>query len=78
MITVSDISNLQCADKIEIFRHIAVSGGNDLNLDVLDSIATSQNHAFLDFCEKVYRERDKINDISYDLKEHLFKIDYIK
>lgn len=58
------LSNLQVADRINIFRQIAVNELNDIRVDILDSIATSHFNEFNDFCDRVFKERDKIDTIS--------------
>ena len=58
------LSSLQSADRVEIFKHLACDDSGDINMEVFDSIACDNLHAFLDFCDKVFAEKDKIEEIS--------------
>lgn len=60
---LQDLSALQCADRVEIFRHLAVNDKNKVDIEIVDSIAGERYQAFLDFCDKVYCEKDKIKSI---------------
>ncbi len=75
---MNSLSDLQIADRIEIFRHIAVNELNDIDLGILDSIATSYFEEFNEFCDKVFNEKDKIDTISCSINngELKFSINY--
>ena len=75
---MDSISTLQCADRVEIFRHIAVDELDGVQLDILGSIASNHFQSFLDFCDRVFSEKDLINDISCTLEgdQLHFHIDY--
>ena len=66
---MGDISSLQSADRVEIFKHLAVEEPDEVNLDILDSISCDSFHMFIDFCDKVFAEKDKIEDISATINE---------
>lgn len=72
------ISSLTCANRVEIFRHLAVDQSQCVDLKILDSIACENYHAFSDFCEQVFAEKDRIQDIScsFEDKELKFNIMY--
>lgn len=63
------ISALTCANRVEIFRHLAVDVGGDVDLNLLDSIACDHYHRFLEFCDQVFAEKDRIEEISCALDE---------
>ena len=63
------ISTLSCANRVEIFRHLAVDASGDVDLHILDSIACEHYHAFLEFCDKVFEEKDRISNISCALQD---------
>ena len=65
---VESISNLSNADRVEIFKHIAVDELNGVRLDILDSIAAKHFRSFLDFCDKVFSEKDLIENVSCTLE----------
>ena len=75
---MGDISSLQVPDRIEIFRHLAVDEFDKVRLDIFDSIAGNHFHEFLKFCDKVFKEKDKINSVSCTLEDDRlqFNIDY--
>ena len=75
---MSDISSLSNANRVEIFKHLAVDDLDRVRLEVLDSIAVSQFHEFIEFCDKVYSEKDKIESISCTLEDDQlqFNIEY--
>jgi len=77
---MQDISSLKCADRVEIFKHLAKKKNDSLNLDIVDSIAGPSYHNFLEFCDKVFEERENIEDISCRVKDGTckFKIQYKK
>jgi hypothetical protein len=68
-VAVGDISSLESADRIEIFRHIAADGSDGVNANMLASIACDNFHTFLDFCDRVFAEKDSIEDVSATLDE---------
>ena len=72
------ISSLSCANKVEIFKHLAVDELNMVNVDILNAVATDYFHPFLEFCDKVYQEKDKIQDISCSIANNqcYFSISY--
>ena len=53
---MDDLTALQNADRVEIFRHLAVES-EEVDENILSSIACDSFHAFLDFCDKVFSER---------------------
>ena len=75
---MENISGLVNADRVEIFKHLAVDELAGVRLDILDSIASRHFHRFLDFCDQVFNERDKIEDVSCTLEgdELHFNITY--
>ena len=75
---MESISGLVNADRVEIFKHLAVDELDGVQLDILDSIASKHFHSFLDFCDKVFSERDTIEDVSCTLEgdELQFHITY--
>ena len=72
------ISGLVNADRVEIFKHLAVDELDGVRLDILDSIASEHFNSFLDFCDKVFSEKDLIEDVSCTLdgNELHFNINY--
>lgn len=76
---LENISDLQYADRIEIFRQIGIDELNNVCLDIFDSIATSHYGEFLNFCNKVYEEKDRIKSVSCALENDRlsFDIDYL-
>lgn len=75
---MENISGLANADRVEIFKQIAVDELDCVKLDILDSIASKHFHSFLDFCDKVFSEKENIVDISCTLSndELQFNINY--
>ena len=75
---MESISGLVNADRVEIFKHLAVDSSEGIQLDILDSIASKHFHPFLNFCDKVFNEKNEIEDISCSLKgdELQFNITY--
>ena len=75
---MESISELNNADRVEIFKHLAVDELSGVQMDILDSIAAKHFRAFLDFCDKVFSEKDLIETISCTLEgdELQFNIDY--
>ena len=75
---MESISGLVNADRVEIFKHLAVDELDGVRLDILNSVAAKHFHVFLDFCDKVFRERDTIEDVSCTLEgdELHFNITY--
>ena len=75
---MQSISELVHADRVEIFRHLAVDELDGVRLNILDSIASKHFHSFLDFCDKVFDEKDSIQDVSCTLEgnELQFHIEY--
>lgn len=75
---MENISELNNADRVEIFKHLAVDELNGVQLNILESIASKHFHAFLDFCDKVFNEKDLIEDVSCTLEneELQFNIRY--
>ena len=67
---LEDISSLQSADRVEIFRHLADNGEEGINVNILNSIACDNFHSFIDFCDKVFAEKDRIEDISATINEN--------
>lgn len=65
---MESISELINADRVEIFRHLAVDELDGVHLNILDSIASKHFHSFLDFCDKVFSEKDSIEDVSCTLE----------
>lgn len=60
------LSDLSTANKLVIFRELAVDNDNYIDSLVLDKICLTDNYnEFLNFCDKVYSDKDKINEISY-------------
>lgn len=75
---MESISELVNADRIEIFKHLAVDELSGVQLDILDSIASKHFHKFLDFCDKVFSEKELIENVSCTLEsdELHFNINY--
>ena len=75
---MESISGLVIADRVEIFKHLAVDELDGVRVNILDSIASKHFHSFLDFCDKVFSERDLIANISCTLLEDQlhFEIEY--
>ena len=75
---MGSISELVHADRLEIFKHLAVDELDGVHLNILDSIASKHFHSFLDFCDKVFDERELIQDVSCTLlaDELQFHIEY--
>jgi hypothetical protein len=65
---MENISELSNANRVEIFKHIAVDELNGVQLNILDSIASKHFHTFLDFCDKVFNEKELIEDVSCTLE----------
>ena len=65
---MESISELATADRVEIFKHIAVDELNGVRLNILDSIASKHFHTFLDFCDKVFSEKELIDTVSCTLE----------
>ena len=65
---MENISGLVNADRVEIFKQLAVDELDGVRLDILNSIASKHFHTFLDFCDKVFSERDSIEDVSCTLE----------
>jgi len=60
------ISELSIADRLLIFKELAVDKDNYIDSLVLDKICLTDNYnSFLEFCDTVYSNKDKINEISY-------------
>lgn len=66
---MESISGLVNADRVEIFKHLAVDDLYGVKLDILDSIASKHFKAFLEFCDKVFSEKDMIEDVSCTLED---------
>ena len=64
---MADISALTSADRVEIFRHLAVDEPSGVNLKVLESIACDNFQEFLSFCDRVFQEKDTVKDVSCTL-----------
>lgn len=77
---MTSISSLQTADRVEIFKHIAVSELDGVSEEILSQISSEKFHAFHEFCEQVFREKDSIEDVSCSMEngELTFNIDYKK
>lgn len=77
---LADISSLETADRVEIFKHLAVSELDGVNEEILSHISAEKFHAFHEFCEQVFQEKDKIEDVSCSVEngELVFNIDYKK
>ena len=75
---MESISELVVADRVEIFRHLAVDELAGVRLNILDSIASKHYQSFLDFCDKVFAEKESIDNISCTLEgdELHFNINY--
>ena len=75
---MENISALEYADRVEIFRHLAVDESGEINLELMDDIAFTHFHSFLEFCDRVFNEKDAILSISVSGKgESLqFNIEY--
>ena len=75
---MESISELVAADRIEIFKHLAVDELDGVQLNILDSIASKHFHTFLDFCDKVFSEKELIDNVSCTLEndELHFNINY--
>lgn len=71
------VSELTCADRVEIFKHLAVDELAGIRLDILDSIASKHFHSFVDFCDKVFSEKDLIQDISCSIVDDELQFDII-
>ena len=67
---MEDISSLRSADRVEIFRHLADDGNDGIDANILNSIACDNFHSFIDFCDKVFAEKDRIKDISATINEN--------
>ncbi len=65
---MESISKLKNADRVEIFKHLAVDELNEVHIDILDSIASKHFQSFLDFCDKVFDEKESIKDVSCTLE----------
>jgi len=65
---MENISELKNADRVEIFKHLAVDELSGVQLNILESIACKHFHQFLDFCDKVFNEKDSIQDVSCTLE----------
>ena len=61
---MSDISDLKSADRVEIFKHLAVNESDGVNVQILESIACDNFHTFLEFCDTVFDNKDRIDNIS--------------
>lgn len=66
---MESISELKNADRVEIFKHLAVDELNEVHLNILDSIASKHFHSFVNFCDKVFSEKDIIEDITCTLED---------
>ena len=66
---MESISGLKNADRVEIFRHLAVDELDEVRLDILDSIASKHFQSFLDFCDKVFSEKESIEEVSCTLQD---------
>lgn len=80
---MENISSLKSADRVEIFKHLSSNDSdNGVDLKILDSIACNNFHEFLDFCDKVFEEKDQIADISADIdpedEKLQFRIKYLE
>lgn len=75
---MESISGLVSADRVEIFKHLAVDELDGVQLDILNSIATKHFKPFLDFCDRVFDDRNNIEDVSCTLEgdELQFNIKY--
>ena len=75
---MESISDLVHADRVEIFKHLAVDELDGVRLDILDSIASKHFRSFLDFCDKVFGEKELIQGVSCTLEggELQFHIEY--
>jgi hypothetical protein len=65
---MESISRLKNADRVEIFKHLAVDELDEVRLNILDSIASKHLQAFVGFCDKVFSEKDIIEDVSCTLE----------
>lgn len=75
---MSKLPDLQCADRIAIFRSIAVNDLDEVCAEILDHIADGEFQTFLDFCDQVYQEKDIIKSISCEISDGSlhFQIEY--
>lgn len=75
---MENLSGLVVADRVEIFKHLAVDELDGVRLDILDSIAAKHLQSFLDFCDKVFSEKDSIESVSCTLNgdELQFDVNY--
>ena len=69
------ISDLTVADRVEIFRHLAVDDLDRVQLSILDSISSKHLDSFTDFCNKVFQEKELIDNISCTLKDGILYFD---
>ena len=72
-----NISDLTNADRVEIFKHLAVDELEGIRVNILDSIASTHFHSFLDFCDKVFSERESIQDVSCSMDNDGLHFDII-
>ena len=75
-----EISTIKYANRVEIFKHLAVDElDGTVNLKILNSIACDNYHAFLEFCDQVYQDKDRIKEISCTVRGRRcrFNADYI-
>jgi hypothetical protein len=73
-----NISDLTIADRVEIFRHLAVNDLNIIDKTLLGYVSDKHLHRFLQFCDEVYEKKNLISSISYEIKddEVFFNINY--
>jgi hypothetical protein len=64
-----NISDLKTADRVEIFRHLAVNDFNCIDEKCLGCVSDKHLHAFLKFCDEVYAIKDTVAGISYEIKD---------
>lgn len=64
-----EISELETADRIEIFKHIALDESEEIRDDILDAIASNHYHTFLNFCNSVFAEKTRIKSVYCTLKD---------
>lgn len=69
---MEDISALQNANRVEIFKHIALTEMNDIDLEILDNISCNLYDSFMEFCDKVFQNKDNISNIN--IKDGEFNI----
>lgn len=76
---MTKVSDLEIADRIEIFRHLAVDDLESVDRNILDLLAEKNLQGYLDFCDKVFSEKNLIQDISCEITdgELKFNINYI-